>query len=255
VPKGHGTLPRVRPKTPLSIKLSGGDVSLSTVDPLAFLQLAASCLRLTMKVAEAGGLGLTFRGIALKPGSAVMVSTPSDAGSARLAVGRAMRIVRGDEDAPRGTETAVDDLRAMARALPATVSASLNVGTWTRSLRAPPLSKDDDRPWERTELRVKPIRVGGGGLEPTARLVSTSEPLPFVVALSEDDARKLGGFLYLDVDVELELCRDANGHIEKGRVTKIIPLTAVEPLVAWRAWFSENAAGWEDVGEALGRYN
>jgi hypothetical protein len=150
----------------------------------------------------------------------------------------------------------VKDLRAQLRALPSTMSASFTIGSWTRVIKPPVLPEGDSGPWQRTSLRVQPVTIGGTGPQPTARLVSTSETFPFVVQVSADDARKLGASLYREIDVELEMCRAADGRIESGRVTKVIPLADVDPVETWRAWFAENAGDWEkadDVGKELGR--
>ena len=111
-----------------------------------------------------------------------------------------------------------------------------------------------DLPWEVTELRVTPIRVGG--TEPGAQMTSTSEVGPFTVEVSRDAARRLGSLLYQEVDVVVHIVRGVDGRIEKGRLMEIHSLGDGEPLSAWRDWFATNAPEWgtiDDVRGELGR--
>lgn len=242
----------------LGIKISGNGVTPKTVDSLLLLRLAETCLRLTIRLADASSIGLTFSGVSVKGGSAAIALTPSDPASAKLVATRALRLISNDEPAPYDMKGAIDDVRSSLRALPRTQKASFVVGEWSGALTAPTLEVTEDAPWERTELRVRPIRIGGtAAAGPSARLVSESEAQAFNVSVSQDDARALGSALYREIDVELELCRDAHGNIEQGRVTSVTRLSEEEPLAAWRAWFETNAGDWEDVddvGEALGRH-
>ena len=108
----------------------------------------------------------------------------------------------------------------------------------TKKLKPPPIPVVD-LPWEVTELRVTPIRVGG--TEPGAQMTSTSEVGPFTVEVSRDAARRLGSLLYQEVDVVVHIVRGVDGRIEKGRLMEIHSLGDGEPLSAWRDWFATNA--------------
>jgi hypothetical protein len=238
-------------ETHLSIKISGKGITPKTVDSVLLLRLAEACMRLTEKVAEASRVGLSFRGLAVTKGSAAVAMTPSDLRTARVVAGRAMRIVRGDEETPQGADGVVDDVRAQLRALPRGQSASFLVGKWAAPLTAPALDRADDAPWERTELRVRPVRVGGSGQTATATLTSGSELAPFRADLSREHARQLGALLWEDVDVELEMCRSADGRIEHARVTDVHVLGAGDPATTWRTWFAANAPEWEGVDNVL----
>ena len=108
-----------------------------------------------------------------------------------------------------------------------------------------------NRCWEQTELRARPIRVGGA--KPTVTLSSHSESRPFTVSVPDiDNARRLGALLYVEVDVELRLRRDADGIIRDGEVLAVhaLDLTS-DPAQIWRDWFQENAAEWADVDDVL----
>jgi hypothetical protein len=106
-----------------------------------------------------------------------------------------------------------------------------------------------ETPWETTELRVIPLRVGVGvGVSDLhARLASASEAQPFIVKATPELARVLGGALRMQVDVELSVCRDVNGNIEDGRVTAVHEVIDANPATVWRAWFEEQADGWDDA--------
>ena len=241
----------------LQFELDGPGADPDQVDSLALLQLAESWFRLTAKVAEAFRIGLSFRGLKVIDKCVAVAVSPSDLASARTATAHVVRIVSVQEDLPRGTEVAVEDFRRALRALPAAQLANVRVGAWTRRVR-PPRPQEAEHPWERTELRVSPIRVGGAS--PTATLFSTSELAPFTATLSRVHARQLGAALYGEADVELEICRDMDGRIERGRILSVHvvvgTLDADSEIAQWREWRDSIAADWEDVenvGEELGR--
>lgn len=235
------------------VEIDGDGVSPETVDSLSLLRFAETSLRLITKLAESARLGLTFQGLQVLDKCAAVAAMPSDGGSAKLAAVHMLRVVRGDEEPPKGTEGLVEEMRRQLRELPAHQRAGVRLGAWAQRLHAPALPVAE-RPWETTELRVVPIRVGGQN--PTAALSSESEPEPFVVHVKLDDARALGAALHRPIDVLLNVRRGADGRIDAGEVVEVIPLGDADPAQAWRAWFAENADGWDDIDDvrgALGR--
>jgi hypothetical protein len=245
----------VRKEERVQLTVEGPGVTPETVDSLQLLQLAEGALRLAVKVAETAKVSFTFRGLQVHRGSVAVLVTPSDARAAKFGMARALRVVEGLEDAPEGAEILVGHLRQHLRHLPPSQSAKFVAGAWSGRLTVP-AAPASDQPWERIGLRVRPIRVGGAGDVPRARLVSLSERAPFIVDVAREDARKIGANLYGEIDVTLDVARDAEGLIEHGKLVEIHELSDVEPVGAWRAWFSVNAREWDRIDvvmEELGR--
>jgi hypothetical protein len=237
----------VKPKE-LLFELDGKGLTPETVDTLALLRLAEEWFRLAVKTAEASHVGLSFSGLRIREKCVAVAATPSDYGSARRATAKVLRMVAGKEDVSRGTETLVRDFRKDLRSLPAGYSAHVRLGKEVHKLTVAsiPLA---ERPWERIELRVRPIRVGGQ--EPTVLLVSQSEAGPFTVETTIANARKLGAALHEDIDVTLDVCRGPDGQIAEGRVVEVFQLEDGNAVSGWRDWFAENASEWNDVGNVL----
>lgn len=241
-------------KKELLFKLDGPGVTPETVDTLLLLQLAEASFRLMSKVANASKTGLKLRGLKVKDKCVAVAACANDESSMRRAVESTSQIVSGSEDPPRGAEVAVEHVRIHLRQLQPGYKAKFVAGKWSRNLNLPEVT-EAERPWERTELRVRPVRVGGSTTA-HALLVSDSEPLPFAVETSHASARRLGAALYQEIDVELEVCRDIDGHIARGRVIEVYAIAEEEPIGAWTAWFAANASEWNDIEntlEGLGR--
>jgi len=246
-------LHRMRERPELLVELDGPGVSPETVDTLALLRLAETYFRLVGKVAEASSMSLSFRGLRVRDKCAAVRATPNNPELAQLVSVRALRIISGEESAPRGTEILTSNIRSCLRSLPTGHVARARWGKRPHPLVAPPLPTEE-HPWETVELRAIPVRVGGA--EPGARLRSASEGHEFTVTATTEQARRLGAVLYSEVDVELEVCRDFEGRIEAGRVVEVHAVSEDEPAAAWRQWFHANASEWdeiEDVGAELGR--
>lgn len=84
-------------------------------------------------------------------------------------------------------------------------------------------------------VRAVPLQIGG--LNPLAHFRSEFEPEPFTLSVTESLARKLGPYLYKEVDIEAKVARGADGRIERGRLEEFEPVEDGEPRPAWRAWF------------------
>lgn len=237
--------------TEVLVAIDGPEAQPTTVEPLPILQLATSWFRFATKLAEVSGQAFKLRGIAIRDKCTGVASVPSNVRVAQAIAARSLRIIADDEAAPEGVEGLAEDLRGQVRGLSGrNFSVAVHVGDWSRPVLAPaPVTAGDT--WERTELRVVPVRVGGR--RPTATLVSRSEgPRAFTVALTEEaHARSLGANLYREVDVELRLCRNEEDVIKTGEVLAVHVLDDADPATSWRAWFKENAGEWDDVDNIL----
>ena len=235
-------------------EMDGPGVTPKTVDTLQLLQLADACFRMAVKVAEASQMGITFQGLRVLDKCVAVAATPSSPKVARFSAAKVRRLVDGSEDAPSGAENLLRDVRRGLRGLRPHVTAGFRIGEVPYTFRSPDIPIAES-PWERTELRVVPIRVGGRNL--TAELASNSEAGTFIVETSLEVARVLGASLRNELDVVLDVCRDIDGAIQRGKIIEAFPLQDGDPQDVWKAWFAE-AQEWddiEDVGEALGRYN
>lgn len=236
------------------LELDGRDITPETVDSIALLRLADAFFKLTVKLAESSGLGLTYRGLKVLDKCVAVAATPTNPKAAQLTVARAVRVVRGDEPAPVGVEQLTNEARRALRQLDPEVRARFGIGKRLQRIRAPELPSADT-PWEILQLRVIPLRVGGKQ-RMTADLTSLSEAEPFSVDVQLDEARRLGQALRLEVDVRLKVCRDIDGRIERGEVLEVAPIQDADPAAAWQDWFAEQEPAWEaieDVGAELGR--
>jgi hypothetical protein len=235
-------------------ELDGPGVRPETVDPVAFMRLAESFLRIMLRVADAQGVGLTFQGLEVREKCAALAVKVSSVGSARLTAQVAGRVVRGTHPAPRGAEGLVGETRKLVQALNPGTRAGMRIGRQTVGIKSPEPPKAES-PWETTELRVCPLWVSARGDDPRAELASASEALPFTLKLSIDHARQLGGMLRKNVDVLVRVCRGADGRIADGRVVEVFELEGHDVAGTWRRWFAD-VGDWDavdDVGEALGR--
>lgn len=237
------------PKKELLLAIDGPHARPNTVeDPAAFLEMAATWFRLATRVADAGKHHLRFTGLSIRNKCVAFATTPSNMRVAQLVAARTARIVAGDEDAPKGADVTTDEVRHNIRAL-GDHRVAVHIGDWVKSIAVPTAVGLADR-WERTELRVQPIRVGG--VDTTAKLASRSERVSFTVNVpNEEHARLLGADLYRDIDVELRVCRGPDDVIKAGTVLDVHPLKTTHPAESWRAWFQENAGEWADVDNIL----
>jgi hypothetical protein len=233
----------------MSLELDGPGASPTKVDSLALLRLAEAWFRLADRVAIASGKNLNFRGLDVRRKCVAVACAPSNLRLAKTVAAKALRIVDDKEDAPKGADKAAADVRKYRRALLVGQSVVVRVGAWSEPMVTPTTVPAEYDTWETTELRVIPVRVGGG--EPSARLTSTGESTPFTVEVGEDHARALGAHLYQQIDVELRLLRAPDGHVKGGRVVDVHPL---EPggVDLWRAWLRDNAGQWDDVDDVMG---
>lgn len=243
-----------KPPQDLLFELDGPGVTPATVDSIALLQFADACFRMAVKVAEVNKIALTFQGLRVIDKCVAIAATPSSGVAARTTAAKIKKMVEGVEDPPTGAEGLLEEVRRCVRALKPQMTAAFRVGKVAYKIQAPraPIAES---PWETTELRVIPIRAGGR--DPTAELVSDSEPGSFTLKTNAENARLLGAALYREVDVTIEICRGFDGSIERGKIIEVMPLDQEsDPVATWRTWFAEEGKDWEEidnVGEALER--
>ena len=100
---------------------------------------------------------------------------PSNGRAATLATKRTLRVVRSDDDPMRGAESLVTELRAGLRGLPPDVKANVRLGKTLHAVQPRRLPVAES-PWEQTELRVRPIRVGKRGEHEERQSVDAAHP-------------------------------------------------------------------------------
>jgi hypothetical protein len=229
------------------IELDGPGVSPETVDTVQLLQLAEMAFRLVLKVSEGARATFTLRGLHVRDKCVAVAAVPSDMSAAQIGAARMIGLVDGREPPTHGIDGLVRDIREQLRKLPAGQAAKCLAGEWSHKLEAPPLPPE--RPWERTELRATVVRVGG--IKPRAWFTSDSERDVFNVAADVEDAVALGQHLYTEVDVTLDVVRNADGAIEDGKVVEVVPLAEGDSAEVWRSWFAKNASQWEQIDDVM----
>lgn len=237
----------------IKVSLGGPGIKPDTVDTLKLLRLAEAYFSLLTQTAQASGLDVVFRGIRVRPGSAALAAVPNDISAAVVAAKRTQNILKGREAAPAGTVELANRIGHMVRGFPDTQTPKVVAGKFRERIEAP-IEVRPVGPWEVSEFRAQVIRVGGS--DPQAWFFSPAEPQPFALHVTQDLARKLGSLLYLPVDVEARFYRDSLGKIERGTVTQFHRIDDASPVDAWREWYRENAAFWDEVNDVeteLGR--
>jgi hypothetical protein len=96
--------------------------------------------------------------------------------------------------------------------------------------------------------RVTVIRAGGA--TPAIRVEDVIKKRRYTVQTSShEQARQLAQYLYRDIDIRAEVTRRPDGGYVDGRLIGYKPLDALEPLAAWRAWFSRHNEYWKGVSD------
>lgn len=225
------------------LELDGPGVFPETVDAALVLELAAAFFALVQGNAVEDAAPIALRGIEILD-KCVAIAVPVDAIELVLPYTEAARLqLIGEQEPPRGLTTIAERGRSALRRLPEDHTAKIITGTWTRALSLP--KPRDVQPLDSIlSIRAVPLRIGG--INPLARFRSEFEPEPFTLSVTESLARKLGPYLYKEVDIEAKVGRSADGTIERGRLEEFEPVEGGDPRPAWRAWF-ESVGGneWE----------
>lgn len=224
-----------RSENDLIVELDGVKISPQTVDARALLSVAQAYVELLVRVADENESELTLTSLQIIDKCVGVLMRADDPDAAWVAVSEIDSYLAG-APIPHGVKNHTETLLEALHRLPPTVSAAAHVGTRSTKLidrRGQPV----ERPWSRTTLWVKPIKIGGR--REHIVLESGSERGTFRLDLSLETARELGPYLKKEILVEMEIARGADGRIEKGR---LLSWTApdVKPgqeLEAWQKWF------------------
>ncbi|HXJ18930.1 MAG TPA: hypothetical protein VMT03_01755 [Polyangia bacterium] len=236
----------------LVVKIEG--TSPSTVDAQAALRLAAAYLDLVRSVADEEGASLQFTGIQLLNESVGFAFHASAPDVAREAATRAARYVSGEDQPPRGAASATKSVKDALRHLPRQQSARVILGPWARELAIGTVTSD--LPAE-SSLSVRARLIRAGGTKPAARFESASEERPFTLSLSIDLARKIGQFLYREMDIVAKVHRDTERLIEYGELLEFIPIADDDATAGWKDWYRDYSREWDqvkDIEAELGRH-
>jgi hypothetical protein len=234
----------------VQVEIDGLGVTPETVDTMAMLRIAETYLALTLKLADAKRAPFLLTGLRILDKCVAVESVPNDMQRAVFFCGMAASIVDGHEATPYGIEGAAQAAREALRLLPATQRAKVIAGPMTRALKPPPEPLLALRPWERTTIRGRLIRVGG--VTCRALFFSPVENNFSLTVVTEERARELGGLLYRELDLEALVARDGAGHIEQGELVHFHVLSDAEPVGAWRDWLKANAPEWFTVEDIIG---
>jgi hypothetical protein len=118
------------------------------------------------------------------------------------------------------------------------------------------VNMDPSLAWERTELRARAFMVDKTRGNATVWLLSRSEKRAFVAKVSDEDAKTfvlgIGGGCEFDVCLRIGRDEDRRiGHADVIEVVIVPDMPPEEQIQAWRKWFEENAAEWNDVSDVL----
>jgi hypothetical protein len=235
----------------LVVKIDG--TSPSTVDAQAALRLATSYLDLVRSLADEEGAPLQFTGIEILNRSVGFAFHASAPDVAREAATRAARYVSGEEQPPRGAASATRSVKDALRHLTGQQSARVILGPWSRDLALGTVASDLPA---QSSLSVRAKLIRAGGTKPAARFESPSEERPFTLYLSIDLARKIGQFLYRELDIVAKVHRDGEGIIEYGELLEFIPVADDDATTGWREWYRDYSSEWDqvkDIEAELGR--
>jgi hypothetical protein len=122
----------------LRLEIAGPRVSPKTVPTLEALELARAYLDLLRRISEESSpVALTFEGITVETGSAVLAFTTNSADTAKDAAQQAGVYLRAAEMPPPGLADPVRRVRAAVLKLPTEFTTSVRVGKWRRHLEMP----------------------------------------------------------------------------------------------------------------------
>lgn len=225
--------------------LEGPGVKPETVDIATALSLAAEYFDLVRRIATLDDKPFTLTGVWVEAGSARFASMPSSVTRARAASNQLRAYVRGRALPPPKLDAPIGKFRRALEQEAARFGAAFRIGNTHQKLD---LAKPSgaERSTAVTSMRARLVRLGGA--EPAARFSSKTEPDEFTVTLpNEEIARQLGPHVYREVDIVVRISRDEDGAIESGELIEFEPLQGGDAAAAWREWFKEAGAGWEQV--------
>ncbi|MEZ4433306.1 MAG: hypothetical protein R3F65_12935 [bacterium] len=241
-----------------TIEFDGPEADPHVIDPRSVFEVAARYVDLVRKVAEKTvGTGLSLRGFEVRD-KCTHVVLHSDASVEQvewvsrqvLAITRGNGEIRGTRRAASAFARAVEEADPRLRIGQRDSSGELHV-----IREAQPRREPASRFHEIDEVRATVIKVGGRN-PPRVQLDIKAEPrLRWLDVASEDVVRELAGLLYRQIDADVRIHREGDGHFISGRLLNYRPVLE-QSVDEWRAWFSEHLSHWdrvEDIEAALGR--
>jgi hypothetical protein len=115
---------------------------------------------------------------------------------------------------------------------------------------AMPLSENSTVASEYTSMRVAVVQIEDH--PPMVTVLSDTDGQFTLRIAGEEQAKQLASCLYKDLDVSVEIFRDANRTITGGQLLEFFIVEELSPerqLEVWREWFAEADAGWNDVDD------
>jgi hypothetical protein len=220
------------------ISLDGPGISLSTVDPRMLLELALQYVKALSAVAEDGELLLGLRGLHTMEGSAVLALNVESMVNTQECAREVNELVR-DPLAPKY----ITPLRTQLRELPPGFEFKVANQNWSEVVGVPDTHESRR---EMVSARVRVIRAGGS--RPAIRVEDVAKGRRYTLqTVSEQQAQELAQYLYREIDIRAEVVRRPDNSYSDGRLLKYTPLSEIDPLTAWRAWFATHDEVWRDI--------
>jgi len=99
----------------------------------------------------------------------------------------------------------------------------------------------------RETLRVKVVRAGGN--LPKVTLLSMMDSCEFSVDTDELTVRKIGAYVYQEVeaDLSLERSQDPPFAIGGGKLIDFVPLSDGDPVTEWDEWYQNSDRPWQGM--------
>lgn len=225
----------------------GDPVTPATVDAGEAIELAGAYFELIRKLSERAEVELKLVGLAVRTGSAEVVSSVMSNDNVSPLLADAQKFVDGRAVSPRGATEAVKRMRALLGRMPPTRRVAVSYRGSEMALSVPS-GGEVEAPNEVTTIRATLMRVGGA--DPVARFKSASEVEDVFIDVSEKQAIELAHYLYGDMDIEIRHTRGAAGKIEAAELVHFVPLQGTAE--AWRTWFRATEPGWDSVEDVEG---
>lgn len=221
------------------LEIDGPDVHPDTIDSLQLLDMASAFFALVAAEAKQQHVDLNFKGLSIIDKCAAVVVQVSDDVTATWAAARTERVIRGAADPPKGAGQQVQRFRRAAQVVASHEQKVRAIGAdWTLPLANP--AAKPPRPMRcLTSLRATPIQISGK--PPKVRFESNLEREAFTLHATMDQVFAMGKYMLHELDLEVELDRDADGNIQDGAIVAYEPVAGDDgdPWTAWEQWYRE----------------
>ena len=218
------------------------------------LHVVYTFVQLVRQVAKQKGGDLSVTGLRIVDKCAAFALRVSDTALAQQAVTASTELL-SDPTASGGPgiKRALSQVRKARSALPKHYATHVRVGTAHRQVND--VQHSQLGPFTSIEtLRVIPERIGGR--QAAVRLYSLLDAQSFTLSVTREQARALGPYLYLEIQVQAQLTRTALGKLLGGELIAFTALSDQSPRLAWEAWYQNAASGFDavqDIEAAIGR--